>query len=116
MPAAVRYIWMFRTAAVLFALFGALLLWRFGLTDYEPQFRIYGLPIGIAALTIGVFLFRRAPAAIGASSAVAAFLCFCATVSAPTGRGLAILFFASLAIICGAYAVLAARVLFERKN
>ncbi|MEO8016962.1 MAG: hypothetical protein ABI769_04035 [Pseudomonadota bacterium] len=116
MPAAVRYTWMFRTAAVWFVFVGAALLWRFGLTDYEPKLQIYGLPIGVGALAIGVFLFRRARAAIGASAGVAAFLCICATVAAPNGRGPVILFFAAVAIGCGVYAVLAARVLLDRQG
>jgi len=113
MPGAVRYTWMFRTAAVLFLLLGASLLWRFALTDYQPQFRPYGLAAGIAALAIGAFLFRRARFAIGASAAISAFIGICATVAAPSGHGPVILFFAALAIICGAYAVLAARALFQ---
>jgi hypothetical protein len=114
MPAAARYTWMFRTAAVVFLLLGASLLWRFGLTDYQPQYRPHGLAAGIAALAIGVFLLRRARFAIGASAAVSAFVGICATVAAPNGHGPVILFFAALAIVCVAYAVFAARVLFER--
>jgi hypothetical protein len=105
---------MFRTAAVLFAGLGASLLWRFGLTDYQPQYRPHGLAAGLVALAIGVFLFRRARLAIGASAAISAFICLCATVAAPSGRGPVILFFAALALVCGVYAVLAARVFFER--
>ena len=37
--AAVRYPWMFRTAAVVYLLFGLSGLWRFGLTDYDPAHR-----------------------------------------------------------------------------
>jgi hypothetical protein len=112
---AVRYTWMFRTAAVPFALLGASLLWRFGFTDYQPQYRPYGLIMGIAALAIGTFVFRLSRVAIGASAAVSIFICLCATIAAPSARGPVILFFASLAILSGAYAVLAARVLFERR-
>jgi hypothetical protein len=114
MPAAARYTWMFRTAAVLFALLGISLLWRFGFTDYQPQHRPYGLAVGVAVLTIGVFLFRRARLAIGASAVIATLVSLSATVAAPSGRGPVILFFAALALVCGVYAVLAARVLFER--
>ena len=114
MPAAVRYTWMFRTAAVVFLLLGASLLWRFGLTDYQPQYRPYGLTAGIVALALGVFVLRRTRFAIGASAAISAFIGICATVAAPSGHGPVILFFATLAIVCGAYAVFAARVLFQR--
>jgi hypothetical protein len=114
MTAAVRYTWMFRTAAVPFVLLGASLLWRFGFTDYQPQYRPYGLAIAIAALAIGTFLFRQSRIAIGASAAVSLFICLCATIAAPSARGPVILLFASLAILSGAYAALAARVLFER--
>jgi len=109
--AAVRHTWMFRAAAVVFVLLGVSLLWRFTLTDYQPQYRLYGLAFGIAALTIGAFLFRPARAAIGASAGVSAFICICATVAAPNGHGPVILFFAALAILCGGYAVFAARAL-----
>jgi peptidoglycan/LPS O-acetylase OafA/YrhL len=109
--AAVRYTWMFRIAAVVFLLFGASTLWRYGFTDYQPQYRIYGLSIGIVALIIGVFLFPPARAAIGASAAVAAFICICATVAAPIAQGPVILFFAGLAIVFGLYALFALRAL-----
>jgi len=112
MPAAVRYTWMFRTAAVVFALLGGSLLWRFGLTDYQPQNRPYGMAIGLAILATGVFLFRRARLAIGASAGAAGFVCVCATAAAPNAHGPVILFFAALALVSGVYAVLAARVLF----
>jgi hypothetical protein len=111
---AVRYQRMFRTAAVLFVLSGSSLLWRFGFTDYEPQYRPYGLAAGVFAFAIGVLVFRRARVAIGASAVISAFICLCATVAAPSARGPVILFFAGLAILSGAYTVLAARVLFQR--
>ena len=112
--AAVRYMWMFRSAAVLFVALGASLLWRFAFTDYQAQYRPFGLAAGVVALTIGAFLFRRARAAIVASAVLAGFLCLCATVAAPNGRGPVILFLAGLAIVCGTYAVLAARVLGQK--
>ena len=46
--AAVRHIWMFRTAAFVFLAFGAMYLWRFGFTDYQPQNRLWGLGAGAA--------------------------------------------------------------------
>ena len=67
--AAVRYTWMFRTAAVLFLFFGVVWLWRFGLTDYHPEQRPYGLAAGVLALLVGVFLLRRHRLAIGVSAA-----------------------------------------------
>jgi hypothetical protein len=116
MPAAVRYTWMFRTAAVVIAMLGASLLWRFGVTDYQPQYRPYGLIAGVFALAVAVFLLRRARVAIGTSAALSAFIAICATVAAPASHGPVILFFVVLAIVCGTYAVLAARVLFERES
>jgi hypothetical protein len=114
--AAVRYTWMFRTAAVLFLFFGAVWLWRFGLTDYHPEQRPYGLVLGAIALLVGVFLFRRARVAIGASAIAAALVGISAAVFAPSAKGPAILFLAALAIVCVVYATLAARVLFSKQT
>ena len=52
MPAAVRYIGMFRTAAVLFMFFGAVWIWRFGFTDYHPGQRPFGLGLGVLAFVL----------------------------------------------------------------
>ena len=112
--AAVRYTWMFRTAAVVFLFFGGVWLWRFGLTDYHPEQRPYGLALGVLALLIGFFLFRRARVAIGASAIAAALVGISAAVFAPGAKGPAILFLAALAIGCVVYATLAARVLFSK--
>ena len=112
--AAIRYTWMFRIAAVAFLALGASFLWRFGFTDYQPHYRPIGLVIGLAALAIGALLFRYLRFAIGASAVISGLLCLCATVAAPNAKGPVILFFAAFAIVCGAYAVLAARVLFEK--
>lgn len=114
MPAAVRYTWMFRTAAAVFSGLGASLLWRFGLTDYEPRWQPIGIAAGFFAVAIGVFLLRRSRIAIAASAACAAFVTICAAVAAPTGKGPVVLFFAGLALLCGVYAVLAARVALAR--
>jgi hypothetical protein len=114
MPAAVRYIGMFRTAAVFFLFFGALWIWRFGFTDYHPEQRPYGLALGVLALIIGVFLFRGARVAIGFSALGAGIVCLAATVSAPQGKGPVILFLAGIALVTGLYAALALRVLFDR--
>ncbi|HEU5138247.1 MAG TPA: hypothetical protein VFU13_24085 [Steroidobacteraceae bacterium] len=113
MPAVVRYIWMFRTAAAVFLFFGGVWLWRFGLTDYHPEQRVYGLVAGVVALLIGLLLLRGHRAAIGASAVAAAVVSLSAAVFAPTAKGPAILFVAALAILCALYAALAARVLFS---
>ena len=52
MPAAVRYTWMFRTAAVVFLFFGGVWLWRFGFTDFHVEQRLYGLIGGLAAFGV----------------------------------------------------------------
>lgn len=109
--AAVRYTWMFRTAAVVFLFFGAVWLWRFGLTDYHPEQRPYGLAAGVLALLIGVFLLRRHRVAIGASAVVAVLIGISAAVFAPISHGPAILFLAGFAVICCLYAVYAVRAL-----
>jgi hypothetical protein len=116
MAAAVRYPWMFRSAAVVFLLFGGFALWRYGLTDYQPAQRPVGLVLGGMGIAIGVFLFRRARLAIGLSTLVAGIMCLAATVAAPQALGPVILFFAGIAIVTGVYAVLALRVLFERSD
>src|SRR5689334_380012 len=115
MAAAVRYTWMFRTAAVAFLFFGAAWLWRFGLTDYRPEQRPYGLACGVLALLVGIFLFRFNRLAIGASALAATVVGLSAAVFAPESHGPAILFLAGLAIACVIYADLAARVLTDRK-
>jgi MYXO-CTERM domain-containing protein len=114
MPVVVRYTWMFRTAAAVFLLLGAAWLWTFAFTDYHPEQRPYGLAAALAALALAYFLFHRRRFAVGVSAVVAAIVCLSATVFAPNAHGPGILFLAALAILCGVYAVLAARVLFER--
>jgi hypothetical protein len=109
---AVRYRWMFRTAAIVFLFFGAVFLWRFGLTDYHPEWRLLGLPTGILVLLLGFFLLRGRRMAIGASAVALAFVGICSAVAAPNAKGPVILFLAGLAIVCVLYAVLATRVLF----
>ena len=109
-----RYRWMFRAAAVIFLLLGAAWLWTFAFTDYHPEQRPYGLAASIAALSLAYFLYHRRRFAIGASAVAAAIVCLAATVAAPNAQGPVILFLAGLAIVCGVYAVFAARVLFER--
>jgi hypothetical protein len=114
MPAVVRYIWMFRAAAVVYLLLGAAWLWTFAFTDYHPERRPYGLAASAAALSVAYYLFHRRRFAVGISAVVATIVSLSATVFAPNAHGPAILFLAGLAIVCGVYAVLAARVLFER--
>jgi hypothetical protein len=114
MAAVVRYIWMFRAAAVVYLLLGAAWLWTFAFTDYHPEQRPYGLAASAAALSVSYYLFHRRRFAIGISAVVATIVCLSATVFAPSAQGPAILFLAGLAIVCGVYAVFAARVLFER--
>jgi uncharacterized membrane protein YjjB (DUF3815 family) len=115
MAAAVRYTWMFRTAAVVFLFFGGAWLWRFGLTDYHPEQRPYGLAAGALAVLVGIFLFGCRRWAIGASAIAAVIVGLSAAVFAPNAKGPAILLLALLALVCVAYAALAARVLTERK-
>ena len=112
--AAVRYRWMFRTAAVVFLLLGAAWLWTFGFTDYKAGQRPYGLAAGALAVLLGVLLFRGTRIAIGISAIAAAIVGVSAAVFAPNVRGPAILFLAALAIVCGLYAVFALRALTNR--
>ena len=103
---------MFRTAALVFLFFGAAWLWRFGLTDYHPEQRPYGLAAGVLALLVGAYLLRLKRFAIGASAIAAAVVGLSAAVFAPEANGPVILFLAGLAIVCVVYAVLAARAAF----
>src|SRR3954471_11350397 len=114
--AAVRYTWMFRTAAVLFLFLAVVWFWRFGLTDYHPEQRPYGLGASLLALIVGIFLLRRARFAIALSALAATVVSISAAVFAPTAHGPVILFAAMLALVCGLYAVFAARVLLERRS
>src|SRR5690242_19059444 len=98
MPAAVRYVWMFRTAAVIFVLLGLSWLWTYSLTDYHPEQRPFGLAFGIGALIVGAFLFRRSRFAIALSALAAGIVCLSAAVFAPQAHGPGILFLAGLAI------------------
>jgi hypothetical protein len=114
--AIVRYIWMFRTVAAVYVFFGLVWLWRFGFTDFRPGLRPYGLAAGVAALAIGVLLFRRQRFAIGVSALGAAFVGVSAAVFAPSAKGPVILFLAALAIVCVIYAVLCFRALTQSVN
>ena len=111
--AAVRYSWMFRAAAFVYVLFGLSATWRFGMTDYDPSHRLPGVGLGVLAVVVGVFLFRRAKFAIALSAIGAAVVAVAGAFAAPVMRGPVILAIGLLALLCGLYAVLAARVLFE---
>src|SRR5687767_8712970 len=111
--AAVRYSWMFRTAAVVFLFFGGVWSWRFGFTDFHVEQRPYGLAAGVIALLVGAFLFGRRRWAIGVSAIAAVIVGLSSAVFAPSAKGPAILLLAALAIVCVTYATLAARVLFS---
>jgi peptidoglycan/LPS O-acetylase OafA/YrhL len=110
--AATRYIWMFRIAAVVFLALGLSWLWRFGLTDYRPDQRLYGLAMGLLAFLIGIFLFRRARAAIAISALSAVVVAVSAVLFVPNASGPGILFLIGLAVAGGLYAALSFRVLF----
>jgi hypothetical protein len=113
--AAVRYAWMFRTAAVISLLLGAGWLWRFGFTAFKPELRVYGLAAGAVAVLLGVMLLRLNTYAIGASGIGAAFIGLSAAVFAPRAKGPVILFLAGLALVCVVYAVLAFREAFKSR-
>jgi hypothetical protein len=112
--AVVRYTWMFRTAAVVYLIFGLSALWRYGLTGFDPHYRLLGIGLGALAAVVGVFLFRRAKFAIALSALGAAGFAILSAFAAPVMRGPVILVIGLLALLCGLYAALAARVLFER--
>lgn len=111
--AAVRYTWMFRTAAVVYLFFGLSGIWRYGLTDFDPQQRPLGVGLGVLAVIVGIFLFRRAKFAIALSALGAACFAILSAFAAPVMRGPVILAIGLLALLCGLYAALAARVLFK---
>jgi peptidoglycan/LPS O-acetylase OafA/YrhL len=111
--AVVRYSGMFRTAALVYLLFGAAAIWRYGLTDYNPAYRLQGIGCGLASMMVGVFLFRRAKLAIVLSALGAAAFALIAVVAVPALHGPPILAFAAIALVAGGYAVLAARALLD---
>lgn len=109
--AAVPHAWMFRTAALVFVFFGAVAIWRYGFTDFNPEQRLIGLPLGLVALAVGVFLWLLKRFAIGVSAVTLALVGLAAAVFAPEAHGPVILFLAALAIVCVVYAVLALRII-----
>ena len=112
--AVIRYIWMFRIAAIVFLALGLSWLWRFGLTDYRPDQRLYGLVLGLLAFLTGIFLFRRARAAIAISALSAVIVAVSAVLFVPSASGRGILLLIGLAVAAGLYAALSFRVLFDR--
>lgn len=116
MPAAVRYIGMFRTAAIVFTLFGAFALWRYGFTDFQPALRPFGLGLGASVVVVGIFLFRGSRVAIGLSTLGAALVCLAATLALATAHGPVLLLFASVALLSGLYLAFALRALLGGKN
>ncbi len=114
--AVVRYSWMFRTAAFVYLLFGAAAIWRYGLTDYNPAYRLEGIGCGLASMIVGGFLLRRAKFAIVLSAISAAAFAFIAVMAVPVLHGPPILAFAAVALVAGGYSVLAARALLAPGN
>ena len=114
MPAAARYNGVFRAAAVFYLFFGLSFLWTFGFTDRYVGQRPVGLGFGLLMLAVGIFLFRRAPWAIGLSAVGTAAVCLSATLAVTRVHGPVILFVGVLAVVTALYSVIAARVLFGR--
>ena len=114
MMAAVRYAWMFRTAAVVHLGFGLIWIWRFGFTQYDPAHRPLGIGLGLFSTLVGAFLLRRLKFAMAASALCAVVIAIAAASAAPSMRGPVILLFATVAIVTGLYAAFAARALFDR--
>ncbi len=111
--AVVRYSGMFRTAAFVYLLFGAAAVWRYGLTDYNPEYRLEGMGCGLASMIVGAFLFRRAKFSIVLSAISAAAFALIAVMAVPVLHGPPILAFAGIALVGGVYAVLATRALLD---
>jgi peptidoglycan/LPS O-acetylase OafA/YrhL len=112
--AAVRYVWMFRTAAAFYLAFGLSAGWRYGFTDYDAPHRLWGLGFGLAAVVVGLFLFKPARFAIAISAISAALLAVAAAVAAPSMKGPVILAVAGVAVVFALYGALAGRVLLDR--
>jgi hypothetical protein len=112
--AAVRYPWMFRTAAVVHLAFGLIWIWRFGFTQYDPAHRPLGVGLGVLSTLVGALLIHPLKSAMAASALCAAAIAIAAASAAPSMRGPVILLFAAVAIAAGLYASFAARALFDR--
>jgi hypothetical protein len=114
MAAVVRYLWMFRTAAVLCVLFGVFWLIDATLLEQFAAWRPHLLVLGVVSIAVGVTLFRRMKLAIALSALGAVVISICAAVGAPRMHGPGILALGLLSIAAGLYAVLSARALFSR--
>jgi hypothetical protein len=110
----VRNLWMFRTAAIVHVFFGLAAVWRYGFTGDDPTHNPLGSALGVASILVGAFLFKPAKLAIALSAISAAVITISAAVGVPVVKGPAIFAFALVAILCGLYAVMAARELFGR--
>lgn len=111
MTPAVRYPWMFRTAAVVFLGLGGAWLWTALLTDHRPDLRPWTLGQGALAVIIGALLVRRARIGIVLSALAATVVALAAVLFVPGVRGPGILALAALALGCASYAVFAIRAL-----
>jgi len=107
---------MFRAAAVVYLLMGLSVVWRYGFTPYDPQHRLWGVPLGALAIVIGVFLFKPARFAIGMSAIGAALFAIAAALAAPIMKGPVILAFGLFALVLGVYATLAGRALMQGRE
>jgi hypothetical protein len=116
MAAAVRYTWLFRTAAVVYLLFGVLWIADATLTDRFAAGRPYLLGAGIAATIVGIFLFTRRKFAVAISGVGAAVVAISAIFFATLAKGPGVLALGLLAVGAGLYAAIAARVLFGHKG
>jgi hypothetical protein len=114
MPAAVRYIGMFRTAAAFYLLFGASFIWTFGFSAEYAAKRAAGLALGLLMIAVAIYLFRGARWAIGLSALGTTVLCLSATLAVPAVHGPVILFVAVLAIASAIYTALSVRALFGK--
>jgi hypothetical protein len=112
--AAVRYLNMFRTAAVVHLAFGLIWIWRFGFTQYDPAHRPLGVGFGMFSIMVGVLLLRPLKTGVALSALCAVVIAIASAAAAPSMRGPVILFFAAVAILAGLYAAFAARALFDR--
>jgi hypothetical protein len=113
--AVVRYLWMFRTAAVVSLLLGLGWMWTALFTDRQAEHRLYVLAIGAAAVIVAFFLFRRARLAIGLSAVGALVVSVSAVLFIPKASGPGVLFLLGVAIVGGLYAALSFRVLFAAR-
>jgi hypothetical protein len=112
MAAAVRYTWVFRTAAVVCLLLGGSWLWTATLTDYRPDIRPWLLAFGAIAVVTGIFLFKRRKFAIALSGTGALVVAVASIFAVPIAHGPGLLALGLFALAMGLYAAIAARTLF----